>query len=155
MVVQYIISKVFSKQNFWWILIFIIPTAWRHNDVISKNTHYLRFVYVQYIKSKIFLRRIHFLFQNFRFMGLWRHNGVIKNNTAFSKALLKKRYLCLWLEFLHFFNGFRKMKSRAKNAVAMLFLISDGKVPKKHVEVDRRKITSFSYLIFQRPLFKL
>jgi len=151
MVVQYIISKVFSKQNFWWILFFEIPTAWRHNDVISKNTHYLRFVYEQYIKSKIFLRRIHFLFQNFRFMGLWRHNGVIKNNTAFSKALLKKRYLCLWLEFLHFFNGFRKMKSRAKNAVAMLFLISDGKVPKKHVEVDRRKITSFSYLIFQRP----
>ncbi len=30
------------------------------------------------------------------------------------------------------------MKSRAKNAVAVRFLISDGKVPKKQVEVDRR-----------------
>ena len=35
MVVQYIISKVFLKQNFLCILFFEIPTGWRHNNVIS------------------------------------------------------------------------------------------------------------------------
>ena len=51
-----------------------ILRIWRHNSVKSKNSYFLRKIYVQYVKSKVFLRWNIFRLQNFHNQSVWRHN---------------------------------------------------------------------------------